>query len=159
DLIALNAMYRPGPMELIPTYIARKHGREKVEYLDPRLETILAETYGVMAYQEQVMQIAQVIAGYSLGGADLLRRAMGKKKAEEMAQQRDIFVKRAVERGMKDRLANELFDLMEKFAGYGFNKSHSAAYAWVAYQTGYLKVHHPSAFMAANLSATMDDSD
>ena len=159
DLIALNAMYRPGPMELIPTYIARKHGRERVEYLDPRLEAILSETYGIMCYQEQVMQIAQVIAGYSLGSADLLRRAMGKKKPEEMAQQRDIFVKGAVERGMKEKTANELFDQMEKFAGYGFNKSHSAAYAWVAYQTAYLKVHHPSAFMAANLSATMDDSD
>jgi DNA polymerase-3 subunit alpha len=159
DLIALNAMYRPGPMELIPTYIARKHGREKVEYLDPRLEPILAESYGIMCYQEQVMQIAQVIAGYSLGSADLLRRAMGKKKPEEMAQQRDIFVKGAIERGMKERTANDLFDLMEKFAGYGFNKSHSAAYAWVAYQTAYLKAHHTSAFMAANLSATMDDSD
>jgi DNA polymerase-3 subunit alpha len=159
DLIALNAMYRPGPMELIPTYIARKHGREKVEYLDPRLEPILAESYGIMCYQEQVMQIAQVIAGYSLGSADLLRRAMGKKKPEEMAQQRDIFVKGAQERGMKERTANDLFDLMEKFAGYGFNKSHSAAYAWVAYQTAYLKAHHTSAFMAANLSATMDDSD
>jgi len=159
DLIALNAMYRPGPMELIPTYIARKHGREKVEYLDPKLEPILAETYGIMCYQEQVMQIAQVIAGYSLGGADLLRRAMGKKKPEEMAQQRDIFVKGATERGMKTSTANELFGLMEKFAGYGFNKSHSAAYAWVAYQTAYLKTHHASAFMAANLSATMDDSD
>jgi DNA polymerase-3 subunit alpha len=159
DLIALNAMYRPGPMELIPTYIARKNGREKVEYLDPRLETILAETYGVMAYQEQVMQIAQVIAGYSLGSADLLRRAMGKKKPEEMAMQRDIFVKGAIERGMKEKIATELFNQMEKFAGYGFNKSHSAAYAWVAYQTAYLKVHYASAFMAANLSATMDDSD
>ena len=159
DLIALNAMYRPGPMELIPTYIARKNGKERVEYLDPRLEAILSETYGVMAYQEQVMQIAQVIAGYSLGGADLLRRAMGKKKAEEMAQQRDVFVKGAIERGMKEKIATEVFDQMEKFAGYGFNKSHSAAYAWVAYQTAYLKVHYTSAFMAANLSATMDDSD
>jgi DNA polymerase III subunit alpha len=159
DLIALNAMYRPGPMELIPTYIARKNGKERVEYLDSRLETILAETYGVMAYQEQVMQIAQVIAGYSLGAADLLRRAMGKKKPEEMALQRDIFVKGAVTRGMKETIATEVFDLMEKFAGYGFNKSHSAAYAWIAYQTAYLKVHYGSAFMAANLSATMDDSD
>ena len=159
DLIALNAMYRPGPMELIPTFNARKNGRERVEYLDPRLEAILSETYGIMCYQEQVMQIAQVIAGYSLGGADLLRRAMGKKKPEEMALQRDIFVKGAMERGMKEKTANELFDQMEKFAGYGFNKSHSAAYAWVAYQTAYLKVHHASAFMAANLSATMDDSD
>ena len=159
DLIALNAMYRPGPMELIPTYIARKNGKERTEYLDPRLEPILADTCGIMAYQEQVMQIAQVIAGYSLGGADLLRRAIGKKKAEEMAQQRDIFTAGALERGMKERIATELFDQIEKFAGYGFNKSHSAAYAWVAYQTAYLKVHHTSAFMAANLSATMDDSD
>jgi len=159
DLIALNAMYRPGPMELIPTYIARKHGRERVEYLDPRLESILSETFGIMCYQEQVMLIAQVIAGYSLGGADILRRAMGKKKPEEMAEQREVFVKGAIERGMKEKIANEVFDQMEKFAGYGFNKSHSAAYAWVAYQTAYLKVHYPSAFMAANLSASMDDSD
>ncbi len=159
DLIAMNALYRPGPMDLIPTWINRKHGREPVEYLDPRLETILGPTYGVMVYQEQVMQIAQVIAGYSLGSADLLRRAMGKKKLEEMAQQRQIFVSGAIARKLPADRANQLFDLMEKFAGYGFNKSHSAAYALLAYQTAYLKAHFPAEFIAANLSAVMDDTD
>jgi DNA polymerase-3 subunit alpha len=159
DIIALVALYRPGPMDLIPDFVARKHGREKVEYLDPRLQSILSPTYGVMVYQEQVMQIAQVIGGYSLGGADLLRRAMGKKKPEEMAKQRDIFLKGAIERGMTEAAANELFNLMEKFAGYGFNKSHAAAYALVAYQTAYLKAHFPAEFMAATLSAVMADTD
>jgi DNA polymerase-3 subunit alpha len=159
DIIALVALYRPGPMELIPDYVERKHGRQRVEYLDARLEPILGETYGIMVYQEQVMQIAQVIGGYTLGGADLLRRAMGKKKPEEMAQHRDIFVEGAQKNGLAKGTANQLFDLMEKFAGYGFNKSHAAAYALVAYQTAYLKVHHPAAFMAANLSAVMADTD
>ncbi|MBA2689352.1 MAG: DNA polymerase III subunit alpha, partial [Burkholderiales bacterium] len=159
DIIALVALYRPGPMDLIPDFIARKHGREKVEYLDRRLESILGPTYGVMVYQEQVMQIAQAIGGYSLGSADLLRRAMGKKKPEEMAQQRSIFVKGAVERGMREAVANEVFNQMEKFAGYGFNKSHAAAYALIAYQTAYLKAHFPAEFMAATLSAAMDDTD
>jgi len=159
DLIALVSLYRPGPMDLIPDFVARKHGRQKVEYLDRRLEAILGPTYGIMVYQEQVMQIAQVIGGYSLGSADLLRRAMGKKKAEEMAQQRSIFVAGAVERGMKAHVASELFDQMEKFAGYGFNKSHAAAYALVAYQTAYLKAHYPAEFMAAMLSAVMSDTD
>ena len=159
DLIALVALYRPGPMDLIPDFIERKHGRQRVEYLDPRLETILGPTYGVMVYQEQVMQIAQVIGGYSLGSADLLRRAMGKKLPEEMATQRDAFVEGALKNGLTPRKANELFDLMEKFAGYGFNKSHAAAYALVAYQTAYMKAHHAAAFMAANLSALMDDTD
>jgi DNA polymerase-3 subunit alpha len=159
DIIALVALYRPGPMDLIPDFIDRKHGRQRVEFPDRRLEPILGPTYGIMVYQEQVMQIAQVIGGYSLGGADLLRRAMGKKKPEEMAKHRDIFVKGAVERGMPVRGAENLFALMEKFAGYGFNKSHAAAYALVAYQTAYLKAHHPAAFMAANLSAVMDDTD
>ena len=159
DIIALVALYRPGPMELIPDFIARKTGRERVEYLDPRLEPILGPTYGVMVYQEQVMQIAQVIGGYTLGGADLLRRAMGKKKAEEMAKHRDIFVAGAEKGGMPRGKATQLFDLMEKFAGYGFNKSHAAAYALVAYQTAYFKAHHPAAFMAANLSLVMDDTD
>ena len=159
DLIALNALYRPGPMDLIPDYCDRKHGRARVEHLDPRLETILGPTYGVMVYQEQVMQIAQVIGGYTLGGADLLRRAMGKKKPEEMAKHRDIFVAGAEKNGVPRARAVLLFDLMEKFAGYGFNKSHSAAYALVAYQTAWLKVHHPAAFMAANLSLVMDDTD
>jgi DNA polymerase-3 subunit alpha len=159
DLIALNALYRPGPMDLIPEYCDRKHGRSRVDYLDSRLEPILGPTYGVMVYQEQVMQIAQVIGGYTLGAADLLRRAMGKKKPEEMAKHRDVFVAGAEKNGLTRAKAVALFDLMEKFAGYGFNKSHSAAYALVAYQTAWLKVHHPAAFMAANLSLVMDDTD
>jgi DNA polymerase-3 subunit alpha len=159
DLIALNALYRPGPMDLIPEYVDRKHGRRKVEYLHPSIEPILAETYGVMVYQEQVMRIAQVVGGYSLGGADVLRRAMGKKKPEEMAKQRSIFVDGAKAKGIAEDTATQLFDLMEKFAGYGFNKSHSAAYALLAYQTAYFKAHYPAAFMAANLTAVMDDTD
>ena len=158
DIIALVALYRPGPMDLIPDYIARKHGK-RFDYPEPRVESILAETYGIMVYQEQVMQMAQIIGGYSLGGADLLRRAMGKKKAEEMAEHRSIFREGAGKNGLKEAKADELFDLMEKFAGYGFNKSHAAAYALVAYHTAYLKAHHPAAFMAANMSATMDDTD
>jgi DNA polymerase-3 subunit alpha len=145
-------------MDLIPEYIERKHGK-RVEYLDPRLAPILGPTYGIMVYQEQVMQIAQVIGGYSLGGADLLRRAMGKKKPEEMAQQREIFVAGAEKNGLSKSKATQLFDLMEKFAGYGFNKSHAAAYALLAYQTAYMKAHHAAAFIAANLSAVMDDTD
>src|ERR1700704_4131142 len=159
DIIALVALYRPGPMDLIPDFIARKHGQQRAEYLDPRVEPILGPTYGIMVYQEQVMQIAQVIGGYTLGGADLLRRAMGKKKAEEMAQQRDIFVVGALKNGLVKHKASQLFDLMEKFAGYGFNKSHAAAYALLAYQTAYMKSHHAAAFTAANLSAVMDDTD
>ncbi|MGH8737192.1 MAG: DNA polymerase III subunit alpha [Burkholderiales bacterium] len=159
DIIALVALYRPGPMDLIPDFIARKHGQQRVEYLDPRLEPILGPTYGIMIYQEQVMQIAQVIGGYTLGGADLLRRAMGKKKADEMAEHRDIFVSGAERNGLSKGRATQLFDLMEKFAGYGFNKSHAAAYALVAYQTAYMKRRHPAAFMAANFSAVMDDTD
>jgi DNA polymerase-3 subunit alpha len=158
DVIALVALYRPGPMDLIPEYIERKHGK-RVEYLDPRLAPILGPTYGIMVYQEQVMQIAQVVGGYSLGGADLLRRAMGKKKPEEMAQQREIFVAGAEKNGLARSKATQLFDLMEKFAGYGFNKSHAAAYALLAYQTAYMKAHHAAAFVAANLSAVMDDTD
>ncbi|HVJ24362.1 MAG TPA: DNA polymerase III subunit alpha, partial [Burkholderiales bacterium] len=158
DVIALVALYRPGPMDLIPEYIERKHGKA-VEYLDARLKPILGPTYGIMVYQEQVMQIAQVIGGYTLGGADLLRRAMGKKKPEEMAQQRDIFVGGAEKNGLSKGKATQLFDLMEKFAGYGFNKSHAAAYALLAYQTAYMKAHHAAAFAAANLSAVMDDTD
>jgi DNA polymerase III subunit alpha len=159
DIIALVALYRPGPMELIPDFIERKQQGKRVEYLDPRLEPILKPTYGIVVYQEQVMQIAQVIGGYSLGGADLLRRAMGKKDAREMAQQRDVFLAGAEKNRMPRAKAILLFDLMEKFAGYGFNKSHAAAYALVAYQTAYLKAHHPAPFMAANLSAIMDDTD
>ena len=159
DLIALNAMFRPGPMENIPTFCARKHGKEEVSYPHPLLETVLGETYGVMVYQEQVMQAAQVLGGYSLGGADLLRRAMGKKKAEEMATHRAIFRDGAAVKHISPAVADEVFDLMEKFAGYGFNKSHAAAYALLAYHTAYLKVHHPAAFFAANMSASMDDTD
>jgi DNA polymerase III subunit alpha len=158
DLIALVALYRPGPMELIPEFCERKHGK-RAQYLDPRMEPILGPTYGIMVYQEQVMQIAQVIGGYSLGSADLLRRAMGKKKPEEMAKQRSIFVAGARANQVRENVAAEMFDLMEKFAGYGFNKSHAAAYALVAYQTAYFKAHYPAAFAAANLSAVMDDTD
>ncbi|HXF68003.1 MAG TPA: DNA polymerase III subunit alpha [Burkholderiales bacterium] len=158
DIVALVALYRPGPMELIPEFVRRKHGG-RVEYLDPRLEPILKPTYGIMVYQEQVMQIAQVIGGYTLGGADLLRRAMGKKLPEEMAKHRGDFVAGAVKNGVPERKAHELFDLMEKFAGYGFNRSHAAAYALVAYQTAYFKAHHTAAFLAANLSAVMGDTD
>ncbi|OGA29968.1 MAG: DNA polymerase III subunit alpha [Betaproteobacteria bacterium RIFCSPLOWO2_02_FULL_68_150] len=159
DVIALVALFRPGPMDLIPDFIARKHGKQRVEYLDRRLESILGPTYGIMVYQEQVMQIAQVIGGYTLGGADLLRRAMGKKNQEEMDAQRDIFVAGAERNGLARGRAMQLFDLMAKFAGYGFNKSHAAAYALLAYQTAYLKAHQLAAFMAANLSAVMDDTD
>jgi len=158
DIIALVALFRPGPMDLIPDFCRRKHG-ERFDYPDPRTEEILSETYGIMVYQEQVMQMAQVVGGYSLGGADLLRRAMGKKDADEMAQQRQIFREGAGKGGLPEVKADEIFDLMEKFAGYGFNKSHAAAYALLAYQTAYLKVHHPAAFMAANLSLAMDDTD
>lgn len=161
DIIALVALYRPGPLQsgMVDDFIDRKHGRSRVEYPHPDLEPILKPTYGVILYQEQVMQIAQVLAGYSLGGADLLRRAMGKKKPEEMAKQREVFMEGSVARGVDADLANSIFDLMEKFAGYGFNKSHSAAYALLAYQTAWLKAHHPAAFMAAVLSADMDHTD
>ncbi|MDA8225619.1 MAG: DNA polymerase III subunit alpha [Betaproteobacteria bacterium] len=161
DIVALVALFRPGPLEsgMVDDFINRKHGRARVDYMHPMLEATLKPTYGVIVYQEQVMQIAQIMGGYTLGGADLLRRAMGKKKAEEMAEHRDIFVAGAERQGVDRDLAAGIFDLMEKFAGYGFNKSHSAAYALVAYQTVYLKAHHPAAFMAATLSADMDDTD
>ncbi|QDL37169.1 DNA polymerase III subunit alpha [Rhodoferax sediminis] len=159
DLIAMNALYRPGPMDLIPTYIARKQGREPVVYPDPRVEAILSETYGVMIYQEQVMQMAQILGGYSLGGADLLRRAMGKKKAEEMAKHRQIFRDGAAQKGIATDKADAVFDDMEKFAGYGFNKSHSAAYALLAYHTAWLKVHYTAEFFCANMTVEMDDTD
>ena len=159
DIIALVALYRPGPMDLIPDFIERKHGRQKVEYPDPRIEPVLRETYGIMVYQEQVMQMAQMIGGYSLGGADMLRRAMGKKKPEEMAQHRKIFSDGAKVGGISEFKANEIYDLMERFAGYGFNKSHAAAYALLAYQTAWLKAYYPAEFMAANLSLAMDDTD
>jgi DNA polymerase-3 subunit alpha len=163
DIVALVALFRPGPLQsgMVDDFIDRKHGKidGPIDYLHPSLKPVLEPTYGVILYQEQVMQIAQVLAGYTLGGADLLRRAMGKKKPEEMAKQRSIFVDGAVARGVAPQLAAHIFDLMEKFAGYGFNKSHSAAYALLSYQTGYLKAHYPAAFMAAVLSADMDHTD
>ena len=159
DIIALVALYRPGPMDLIPSFVARKHGREEVEYPDPRVEPILKETYGIMVYQEQVMQMAQIVGGYSLGGADLLRRAMGKKKLEEMAKERAKFREGAAKDGLSSGKADAIFDLMEKFAGYGFNKSHAAAYALVSYQTAWLKAHYPAEFMAATISSDMDNTD
>ncbi|MGD9889535.1 MAG: DNA polymerase III subunit alpha [Halothiobacillaceae bacterium] len=161
DVIALVALFRPGPLEsgMVDDFIARKHGRAPIEYPHPDLEPILKPTYGVIVYQEQVMQISQVLACYSLGGADLLRRAMGKKKAEEMAEQRAIFIAGATGRGVDAGVAGYIFDLMEKFAGYGFNKSHSAAYALLSVQTAWLKAHYPAAFMAAVLSADMDNTD
>jgi DNA polymerase-3 subunit alpha len=161
EIIALMALYRPGPLEsgMVGDYVERKHGRSVVSYPHKDLEVILQPTYGVILYQEQVMQIAQVLANFSLGDADILRRAMGKKKASEMAKQRLVFVDGASNRGVPDDLANYIFDQMETFAGYGFNKSHSAAYALIAYHTAWLKAHYPSAFMAAVLSADMDHTD
>jgi len=161
EIIALVALFRPGPLQsgMVDDFIARKHGRQVVEYPHPDVEPILRPTYGVILYQEQVMQIAQVLSGYTLGGADMLRRAMGKKKPEEMAKQRASFVDGAKARGVEEATATYIFDLMEKFAGYGFNKSHSAAYALVSYQTAWLKSHYPAAFMAAVLSADMDNTD
>jgi len=159
DIIALVSLYRPGPMENIPTYIERKQGREAPDYLHPKLEEVLKETYGVIIYQEQVMQIAQILSGYSLGEADLLRRAMGKKKKEEMDKQRKRFVDGAVERDVAAAKASSIFDLVQKFAGYGFNKSHAAAYALIAYQTGYLKANHPAPFLAASMSLDRANTD
>jgi DNA polymerase III subunit alpha len=163
DIVALVALFRPGPLQsgMVDDFIARKHDTTgaTIDYLHPDLKPVLAATYGVILYQEQVMQIAQILAGYTLGGADLLRRAMGKKKAEEMAKQRSVFVSGAVARGVREAQATLIFDLMEKFAGYGFNKSHSAAYALLSYQTAWLKAHYPAAFMAAVLSSDMDKTD
>ncbi|MGA8513262.1 MAG: DNA polymerase III subunit alpha, partial [Burkholderiaceae bacterium] len=159
DLIALNALYRPGPMDLIPSFVARKHGREVIEYPHPLVAEMLSETYGIMVYQEQVMQTAQILGGYSLGGADLLRRAMGKKKAEEMAEHRGIFRSGAAKNDIPEAKADEIFDLMEKFAGYGFNKSHAAAYSLLAYHTGWLKVHYTAEFFCANMTVEMGDTD
>ena len=159
DLMALNALFRPGPMENIPMFCARKHGREAIEYPHRLLEPVLAETYGIFVYQEQVMLAAQVLAGYSLGGADILRKAMGKKKLEEMAKQRQIFRDGAARQGIDQPKADEVFDLMEKFAGYGFNKSHAAAYALLAYHTAWLKVHCTAEFYAANMTVELGDTD
>ncbi len=159
DLIALNALYRPGPMDLIPSFVARKHGREEIDYPHPLVVEMLSETYGIMVYQEQVMRTAQILGGYSLGGADLLRRAMGKKKAEEMAQHREIFRAGAAKNGIAQPKADDIFDLMEKFAGYGFNKSHAAAYSLLAYHTGWLKRHFTAEFFCANMTIEMDNTD
>ncbi|MFL5396222.1 MAG: DNA polymerase III subunit alpha, partial [Myxococcales bacterium] len=161
DIVAAGALYRPGPLEsgMVDVFINRKHGREKVTYPHPKLETILKDTYGVIVYQEQVMQIAQVLGGYSLGRADLLRRAMGKKKADVMAKERDGFVAGCAASGVDSKTANDIFDLMEKFAEYGFNKSHSAAYGLITYQTAWLKAHHPVEFMAALLTSEKDNTD
>jgi DNA polymerase III subunit alpha len=163
DLVALVALFRPGPLQsgMVDDFVTRKHDINKadIDYLHPDLKSVLKPTYGVILYQEQVMQIAQVLAGYTLGGADLLRRAMGKKNAEEMAKQRTVFLQGSISRGVEERTATRIFDLMEKFAGYGFNKSHSAAYALISYQTAYLKAHFPAAFMAAAMSADLDHTD
>ena len=161
DIVALVALFRPGPLQsgMVDDFIERKHGRAVVKYLHPELIPVLDATYGVILYQEQVMQIAQILAGYSLGSADLLRRAMGKKKPEEMAKHRVIFMEGAIKHGIDKHVANTIFDLMEKFAGYGFNKSHSAGYALIAYQTAWLKAHYPAEFMAAVLSSDMDNTD
>ena len=161
DIVAVNALYRPGPLgsDMVSDFIECKHGRKKVKYEDPRLEPILRETYGVILYQEQVMKVASELAGFTLGQADLLRRAMGKKKPEVMEKQREIFVEGAVERGMSKKKAKKIFDLMANFAGYGFNKSHSAAYALVTMRTAYLKAHYPAAFMAATLTSDMGDTN
>ncbi|MFA6065653.1 MAG: DNA polymerase III subunit alpha [Candidatus Babeliaceae bacterium] len=161
DIIAVNALYRPGPLGsgMVDDFIERKHGRQEIVYLFPELEPILKETYGVIVYQEQVMKIASTIAFYTLGEADLLRRAMGKKKADEMAQQKTLFVGRAIQHNFNEKKAAELFELMAYFAGYGFNKSHSAAYALIAYQTAYLKAHYPAEFMACLISLESHDSE
>ncbi|MGQ0697725.1 MAG: DNA polymerase III subunit alpha [Panacagrimonas sp.] len=159
DIIALVSLYRPGPMELIPEYCARKRGDSQVTYLHPDMETVLSPTYGIFVYQEQVMQMSQRMAGYTLGGADLLRRAMSKKNAKEMAQQREVFTKGSQEKGITEETATAVFDLMEKFANYGFNKSHAAAYALVSYQTAWLKTHYPAEFMAAVMSCDMDHTE
>lgn len=159
DLVAMNALYRPGPMDYIPQFVARKHGREPVEYPHPWLEQILADTYGIMVYQEQIMQCAQIMADYSLGRADILRRAMGKKKEKEMIEQRAFFTEGAVAKGVPQSQADDIFDIMMKFASYGFNRSHAAAYAVLAYQTMYLKAHYPAEFMASVLTHNKSSVD
>ena len=159
DIIALVALYRPGPMANIPVYCAVKRGEEDADYIHPKIEPVLKETFGVIIYQEQVMQIAQILAGFSLGEADLLRRAMGKKIKAEMAAQRDRFVSGAAERGLAKAKANEIFDLLAKFADYGFNKSHAAAYALIAYQTAYLKANYPVEFLAASMTLDKSNTD
>jgi DNA polymerase-3 subunit alpha len=159
DLIAMNALYRPGPMQMIDSYIARKHGREKINYPHEKLRPILEETYGIIVYQEQVIRIASEIAGFSLGKADILRRAMGKKKITEMQKLKGEFIEGAKANGLSEKVAREIYDYVEKFASYGFNKSHSAGYALIAYQTAYLKVHYPAEFMASSLTSESGDTD
>ena len=160
DIIAVVALYRPGPMENIPTYIARKHGKEDVAYMHPKLEPILSETYGIMIYQEQVQQAARDLAGYTLGGADILRRAMGKKIKEEMDAQRQKFTTGAHESNdISSQLAGDIFDQIAAFAGYGFNKSHAAAYALVTYQTAWLKANYPVEFFAASMALDSHNTD
>ena len=159
DLVALNALYRPGPMDCIPQYIEGKWKPETIHYPDPSLEDLLKETYGVMVYQEQIMKVAQIIAGFSLGGADMLRRAMGKKKPEVLMGKKKDFVEGAIKKGHSEKHAEEIFDIMVPFAGYGFNKSHAAAYSVLAYRTGWLKAHRPAEFMAANLTNEITSTD
>ena len=159
DIIALISLYRPGPIDNIPTYIRRKHKEEKIEYPHPLLQEVLQETYGVIVYQEQVMEIAKILAGYSLGSADLLRRAMGKKIKEEMDKQREIFVAGASKNNINSQQASEIFDLVDKFAGYGFNKSHAAAYALISYQTAYLKANFLPEFLTASINLELDNTD
>lgn len=159
DIMALGALYRPGPMDNIPRYIDCKHGKEEVQYMHPKLEKILSKTFGVVIYQEQVLEIARSLAGYTLGGADLLRRAMGKKVKAEMDAQREIFVKGAVENGIENKKANEIFDMVAKFAGYGFNKSHAVAYGMISYHTAYLKANYPAEMIVSILNTEIDDTD
>ncbi len=159
DLVAMNALYRPGPMEMIGDFIERKHGRQQIVYMHPKVESILRETYGVIVYQEQVMKIATEVAGFSLAKADIMRRAMGKKNKEEMAKLKVEFIDGAIALGTQKKLAGDIFDLIEKFASYGFNKSHSVAYSVIAYQTAYLKAHFPAEYMAATLSSEIGDTD
>src|SRR5690606_5943566 len=159
DIIALVALYRPGPMENIPTFCARKRGDEEIEYPHPELSKVLDETYGIIVYQEQVMQIAQLLSGYSLGEADMLRRAMGKKIKAEMNAQRERFREGAIKHGLKQSQADTIYALLAKFANYGFNKSHAATYALVSYQTAYLKAHYPHEFLAASMTLDMGNTD
>ncbi len=159
DLSSMNALYRPGPMEFIPEFIERKHGRKKVEYLHPKLEPILAETYGVVVVQEQVMRIARDLAGFSLAKADEMRRAMGKKDLHKMEAMKEAFIQGCVANGISDKVSKELFDRLAKFASYGFNKSHSLAYSLISYQTAWLKANYTSEFLAANMTHEMNDAD
>ena len=159
DIIAVVALYRPGPMENIKDYVTRKHDPSQISYMHPDLEPVLAETYGIMIYQEQVQQAARVLAGYTLGSADILRRAMGKKIQEEMDEQRQIFTAGATQHGLSKQLASDVFDQIAAFAGYGFNRSHSVGYALIAYQTAWLKAHFPSEFMASVMSCDLGHTD